>query len=45
MRKHPLILERQALMNEAEMLNKSVNKNDVTLDEIVNEVRKVRKEN
>ena len=39
------ILERQALMNEAEMLNKSVNKNDVTLDEIVNEVRKVRKEN
>lgn len=37
------ILERQALMNEAEMLNKSVNKNDVTLDEIVNEVRKVRK--
>ncbi len=39
------ILERQALMNEAEMLNKSVNKNDVTLDEIVNEVRKVRKGN
>lgn len=41
----PLILERQALMNEAEMLNKSVNKNDVTLDEIVKDVRKVRKEN
>lgn len=41
----PRILERQALMNEAEMLNKSVKKNDVTLDEIVKEVRKVRKEN
>ena len=39
------ILERQALMNEAEILNKSVKKNDVTLDEIVNEVRKVRKGN
>lgn len=39
------ILEHQALMNEAEMLNKSVMKNDVTLDEIVNEVRKVRKGN
>ena len=39
------ILERQALMNEAEMLNKSVKKNDVTLDEIVKEVRKVRKGN
>ena len=39
------ILERQALMNEAEMLNKSLKKNDVTLDEIVNEVRKVRKGN
>jgi predicted RNase H-like HicB family nuclease len=39
------ILERQALMNEAEMLNKSVKKNDVTLDEIVKEVRNVRKGN
>ena len=39
------VLERQALMNEAEKLNKSVKKNDVTLDEIVKEVRNVRKGN